>query len=416
MNSDTWQNLYRHVKAPQLDPAVVGFNVNIDRIIPVTPALPESPLLCQPDLFELRARLLHSMKNCTAEEWFVTDPARYLGFTRVFSGTGSLSIGGQAGIAAVHLSSIGVPDVLCITHSAGPETGKILIKANVRVLALNPETTGPEDEIHLVFEYPPGLVPLAEGAISRNNRFIVSPACDPASAFIPGAIEGKVISAVSRYTRVFLSGYQYFSHDSEFVRAAGQIQHMKTDNPSMRVHVECVSVTDDAVIGGFARRILPVADSIGLNEHELLLLLHHLCPEDSAYDISRHLSAHELVRGALFVCRKSGIRRLHLHTFGYYVLVIKKESASPGDSLNALLFAALTTVRVAQGSTNEISPVGLRALEQIEKAIGPCQSPGIYVAGTHWIIVIPTIIAHNITKSSGLGDILSSTAFVADRF
>lgn len=416
MNSDTWQKLYRYVRTPQLDPAVAGFNVNIDRIIPVTAALLKSPLLCQPDLAELRARLLHSMETCTAEEWFVTDPARYQRFTRVFAGTGSLSIGGQAGIAAVHLSSIGVPEVICITHSAGPETGKILASAGVRVLAINPGTTGPADEIHLVFEYPPGLVPLAPGVIPRNNRFIASPACDPASALVPEEIAGKVISTISRYTRVFLSGYQYLSHDSEFVRAADQILHMKNQNPSMRVHVECVSVTDDAVIGGFARHILPVADSIGLNEHELLLLLHHLCPQEPAYDSSGHLSPGELVRGALLVCKKSDVRRLHLHTFGYYVLVTKKESACPDDSFNALLFASLTTVNAAQGSTTEISPVGLSALEQIEETIGPCQSPGVFVSGTHRVMVIPTIIAHNITKSSGLGDILSSTAFVADRF
>jgi ADP-dependent phosphofructokinase/glucokinase len=416
MKSDMWQKLYRDVKELHLNSAVVGFNVNLDRIITVTPDLLQSQLLNHPDLYELRSRLLHSMQACTAEEWFVTDRSRYQQFTRAFSDNGSLSIGGQAGIAAVHLASIGVPDVLCITHSAGPDTKKILIKAGVRVLDISPQRTDPSDTIHLVFEYAPGLLPVADGVVPRNNRFIASPAGDPESALIPGGIAETVISRVSLYTRVFLSGYQYLSLPGEFARAADQILRMKMNNPLMRVHVECVSVTDDAVIGGFARHILPAADSIGLNEHELLLLLHHLIPQEPGYGISGHLSPAELVKGALLVCRKSGLRRLHLHTFGYYVLVLRADCAHPDESLNALLFASLTTVHAAQGSSMDISPVGIGALEQVEDAFGPPLSPGIFPADTHTIIVIPTIIAHAILKSSGLGDILSSTAFVADRF
>jgi ADP-dependent phosphofructokinase/glucokinase len=416
MNSDTWQKLYHDVRSPQLHPAVVGFNVNPDRIITVTPALLQSPLLTRPELFELRSRLLHSMQTCTAEEWFVTDRSRYQQFARVFLGAGSLVIGGQAGIAAVHLASIGVPDVLCITHSAGPDTKKILISAGVHVLDISTQRTDPPDTIHLVFEYPPGLVPVDEGVVPRNNRFIASPAGEPESALIPEDIADAVISKVSHYTRVFLSGYQYLVLAKEFARAADQILRMKKNAPRMRVHIECVSVTDDAVIGGFARYILPAADSIGLNEHELLLLLHHLCPQEPGYGIVKNLSPVQLVKGALEICRKSGLRRLHLHTFGYYVLVLERNCAYPDVSLNALLFASLTAAHAAQGSSMDLSPVGIGALEQVEDAFGPPLSPGIFPADTYTIIVIPTIIAHAILKSSGLGDILSSTAFVADRF
>jgi ADP-dependent phosphofructokinase/glucokinase len=416
MNNDTWQKLYQEVRTPLLKPAVVGFNVNLDRIIPVTPALLQFPLLTHPDLFELRARLLHSMQTCTATEWFVTDRTRYQQFTRVFSGTGSLAIGGQAGIAAVHLASIGVPEVLCITHSAGPDTGKILISAGVSVLDLNPKKTDPPDSVHLVFEYSPGLVPVAEGVVPRNNRFIASPAGDPESALIPVDCADAVFLRILPYPCVFLSGYQYLLHDGEFARAADQILRMKKNAPWMRVHIECVSVTDDAVIGGFVRYILPAADSIGLNEHELFLLLHHLYPREPGYGIVKNLSSVQLVKGALDVCRKSGLRRLHLHTFGYYVLVLRKDCAHPGVSLNALLFASRATAHAAQGRSTDISPVGIRALKEVEDAFGPQLSPGIFSVDTHTIIVIPTIIAHTITKSSGLGDILSSTAFVADQF
>ena len=416
MDDDTWQKLYQKVRPPLLNPLIVGFNVVLDRIIPVTPALLKSSLLNQPDLSELRSRLLHSMHTCTAEEWFVTDRELYEKYTRIFADTGNLVIGGQAGIAAVHLASIGVPNVLCIAHSVGPDTGTILRKAGVGVLDIKGGVGNSSDTTHLVFEYPPGLVPVADGIVPRNNRFIASPVHEPESVLIPENSRDMFMTGIFQYTRAFLSGYQYLQTEEEFALAAEQILLMKKNNDPMRIHLESVSVTDDAVIGGIIRHILPVADSIGLNEHELLLLLHHLHPYDDEYGIFGTLSPVQLVKGAIKVSRICDLKRLHLHTFGYYVLVLRKDCAHPAVSLNAMLFASLAAAHAAKGTCTDISPVGICAFEQIDDAFGPQRSPGIFLIDRYTIIIIPTIIAQNITKSSGLGDILSSTAFVADQF
>lgn len=84
--------------------------------------------------------------------------------------------------------------------------------------------------------------------------------------------------------------------------------------------------------------------------------------------------------------------------------------------LNALLFASLATAHAARGCCTDISPVGIGVLDQVGDTFGPHISPGIFLVDAYTIIIIPTIIAHNSMKSSGLGDILSSTAFVADQF
>ena len=416
MDEDTLKKLYREIRQPQLNPAVVGFNVNLDRIIPVTPAFLHSSLLNQPALSELRSRLLHSMQTCTAEEWFVTDRVRYRQFTRIFAGCGTLAIGGQAGIAAVHLASVGVPDLLCIAHAVGPDTVKILGKAGVRLLDTGSGRGNHADTTHLVFEYPPGLVPVARGVVPRNNRFIVSPVHGPDSVLVPDEAMDAFITVISRYNRAFLSGYQYLKADEEFARAADQIRSMKRNNNRMRIHVECVSVTDDTVIRGFVRHILPAADSTGLNEHELVLLLHTLEPGNPEYGISEILPPEKLVKGALLACRICGLKRLHLHTYGYYVLVLRKDCADPAVSLNALLFASRATAQSAQGSSTGISLPGTRAFFQVDEAFGPQESYGIFQAEGYTIIMVPTLIAQNISKSSGLGDILSSTAFVSDQF
>ncbi|NMB80163.1 MAG: hypothetical protein GYA23_13825, partial [Methanomicrobiales archaeon] len=41
---------------------------------------------------------------------------------------------------------------------------------------------------------------------------------------------------------------------------------------------------------------------------------------------------------------------------------------------------------------------------------------GIFTAGNYNLVAVPTLIARDITRTVGLGDILSSTAFVYDPF
>lgn len=416
MDEKIWKELYDHVCSVPLNSIITGFNVNIDRIITVTPAFLRSPLFNLPILSELRSHLLHSMHICTAEEWFVTDPRMYQQFTRLFADSGHLVIGGQAGIAAVHLASIGISDVLCITNSPGPDTKKILDNAGVHVLDLKKENTFSSDTIHLIFEYSPGLVPVVNGVIPRNNRFIASPSHTPDSVLIARDKTEAFAAAVSQYNRAFLSGYQYLQTDEEFMQAADQILLMKKNNDRMRVHVECVSVTDTGVINGFINNIMPVADSIGLNEHELELLLYAMDIHNAEQGIFERLSPVQQVNGALDICKKSGLKRLHLHTFGYFVQIVRNDCVHPEISLNALLFASRNVAKAAQGTSMEISSAGISAYEDVDKKFGPQISPGIFCHNMHTIVMIPTIIAQNVTKSSGLGDILSSTAFIADTF
>ena len=416
MDESIWKELYDNVRSVPLNSIIVGFNVNLDRVITVTPELLRSPLLNLPILSELRSRLLQSMQTCTAKEWFVTDPRMYQQFARLFADYGHLVIGGQAGIAAVHLASMGISNVLCITRSPGPDTKKILTEAGVHLLDLKAENGSSFDIIHLIFEYPPGLVPLVKGVTPRNNRFIASPAHTPESVLIPGERMDAFSQGIAQYTRVFLSGYQYLQTDEEFRQAADQCLLMKKNNNRVRVHVECVSVTDKKIINGFIHHILPVADSIGLNEHELVLLLNRLNSNNEEPGIFEILSPVQLVKGALLICKKSGLKRLHLHTFGYYVQVIRNDCAHPEKSRNALLFAARAVAQAAQGTQTEISLAGISAIGEVDKTFGPQISPGIFHTKTHTIVMIPTIIAKDIKKSSGLGDILSSSAFVADQF
>jgi ADP-dependent phosphofructokinase/glucokinase len=164
------------------------------------------------------------------------------------------------------------------------------------------------------------------------------------------------------------------------------------------------------------RHILPHTDSIGLNERELGLFMHTLRKEDTMSPSLVPSSPSTTVHDAIALADATGVPRVHLHTFGYYILILKSETAQPEVSRNALLLAAKVTADTAGLGKQILSPEGLRAYAAIREVFGPDETPGIFKENNRIVILVPAYISQNVQKTTGLGDILSSTAFVADMF
>ena len=417
MDTGTWSLLYQSVKRPQTGPVLTGFNANIDRIIPVTPGLlrdiHNQP---GPGFGALLKRLNHSMRYCSADEMVMGDPSVFSAISGFFSATGSLVPGGQAGIAAIQVRRLNPATVTCAVPGAGPQTRAMLQDAGVNSLSFGQESGNNPDRIHLVFEYDPGLVPVARGVVPRSNRFIVSPAHDPSDVIIPEEQEAAFLEQIAGCRRAFLSGYQFLKTKREFVTAARQLVRIRSVNPYMRTHVECVSGVRPRVLGLLLEHILKNTDSIGLNEQELGSFIRVLGGPGQNSRADPQSSPVARVRDALTLAHATGVSRLHLHTFGYYILIQKPGTGQPELSRNALLFAAQEAAGAAGGTGSVLSPEGLRAYADIRTAFGPDESPGIFRAGDLMVLAVPSLIARNVQKTTGLGDIISSTAFVADPF
>ncbi|RPI37574.1 MAG: hypothetical protein EHM53_10430 [Methanoregulaceae archaeon] len=418
MNAAIWENLYQTLQKPPLDPVLTGFNANIDRVIPVTAGLLRSfEQHTVPAFGILLDRLKQSMRSCSADEVFISDPSRYRELSESFSRSGTLTPGGQAGIAAVHLRRLGVPSVTCAVPAAGPETCALLHNAGVIPLTFESGDSDRSDMIHLIFEYSPDLVPVADSVVMRSNRFIVSPVHDPSTVIVPTAYENSFREQIATCRRAFLSGYQYLRTEQEFITAARQIRMIRSVHPLMRTHVECVSGTDRNVLAMMLRHIMPDTDSIGLNEHELMLFMHALKGSDPASAGAVFPSSPvACVHDAVTLAEATGVPRIHLHTYGYYILILKSETFQPEVSRNALLLAARVTADAAGLGEQVLSREGLLAYAAVREAFGPEKMPGIFMEDDRVVVFIPTYISHNIRKTTGLGDVLSSTAFVADRF
>ena len=397
-----------------LQSTVTGFNVNLDRTIPVTRELLSTGPFARRDMAEYRMRLIHSMETCTAEEYFVHDWQPYQDISALFPGSGGIAIGGQAGVAAVHLASIGVENVVCVTGSLGNVTREILRGAGVTILEFDAGITGGLDTIHLIFEYPPGLIRISEGVIPRSNRFIVSPAHEPSSVLIPEGSMGRFLTDTLCCTRAFLSGYHYLDSEREFCAARDQIREMKRNNRNLKIHVEWVSPGERERISRFIHYILPETDSLGLNEQELRLISRHLNPGFIRSPAMREVSPVSLSEEALEICRTAGLARMHVHTFGYYILIFRKEPVDPEGSRNALLFASREVCRAAGGVAGLVSPEGTRATGQVAGVFGEELSRGIFCTGGFYVILVPALMVPAITRTAGMGDRISSAAFAAD--
>jgi ADP-dependent phosphofructokinase/glucokinase len=418
VNAGVWENLYQSLQKPQMDPVITGFNANIDRVIPVTSGMLRSfEQHTVPGFDALLDRLKHSMRYCSADEVFISEPSVYHELTDSFSTSGTLAIGGQAGITAVHMRRLGITSVTCAVPGAGPQTCNILQNAGVIPLTFESGAGDRSDTIHLIFEYTPDLVPVADGVVPRSNRFIVSPVHDSSTVIIPEAFENSFLEQIASCRRAFLSGYQYLRKEQEFITAARQIQMIRGVNPLMRTHVECVSGADRSVLATMLRHIIPNTDSIGLNEQELGLFMHVLRetdPRSAATTLPSSPVAY--VREAIALADATRVPRIHLHAFGYYILILKPGTVQPELSRNALLLAARVTADTAGGDEQILSREGLLAYAAVREVFGPDQTPGIFRVGNRVVVLIPTYISQNIQKTTGLGDVLSSTAFVADPF
>lgn len=417
MNAGVWENLYQTLQKPQLDPVITGFNANIDRVIPVTPEILRSfEQLVVQGFGAILERLKQSMRYCSADEVFISEPSVYLELSESFSRSGMLTVGGQAGIAAVHLRRLGIPSVTCAVPGAGPKTCALLQNAGAIPLTFESGASDRSDIIHLIFEYSPDLVPLADGVVPRSNRFIVSPVHDSSTVIIPDASVNSFLEQIIACRRAFLSGYQYLRTEQEFVTAARQIRLIRSVHPLMRTHVECVSGADRNVMAMMLRHIIPNTDSIGLNERELGLFMHALRATDPASAVIPPSSPVACVRDAIALADATGVPRIHLHTFGYYILILKSETLKPELSRNALLLAARVTADTAGLGEQILSQEGLLAYAAVREVFGPDETPGIFRDDDRVVVLVPAYISQNIQKTTGLGDILSSTAFVADQF
>lgn len=388
---------------------------------------------------------------------------------KIFDEADEHRMGGQSGIIANLLGRLDVKTIISIPNLS-PVQRRRFYKDNIYVptvdlsgdsnsliLAPASKTTfdGAITKVNWIFEYEEGLhVNLRHNGeewniqAPRSNRLIIA---DRPPGLIPGFSDevrpflpelGKTVE------RAILSGYQYLNKDNveaQMEVELADLQAFVSQNPDLRMHWEYASIRDEVVRDKLMDTLKQVIHSFGCNEIELRTVLEDFGEEELVKAIKNEESGWNLYQGMRVVQEKLKLKRIHVHTLGYHMMCLDKDYSSQvsrKSAMNALLFSALvgtaktlvgafTTRNIRElelhlASRNPVSYKGLRDMEGVAKEMQMAgmvsdyrdfMRTGCIKDKNQWVILVPSqLTASDLLKSTvGLGDSISSSAFVFDR-
>ncbi len=431
----------------------VAFNTNLDAIEHITPNLLKQLEIEKFDskkntdakdiksLDDFRTGLINSMRLGKAMEWVIDDTKTY-NYLLDSINYDSYRIGGQAGIVANVLAHLGVKNITVYNPKLSEAEADIydpkvkafrVSKTKNTINPIRANNAFSKDDtpkINMIFEYKKGQkVKIKETSfiVPRTNRFIVSYRPKGREPFFDEPYANNLKVILKGVNRAFLSGYQSLSTDAEFFKAKVQLGLMRHANKKMKIHFEFTSEEDLKKVSKIVKYILPEVDSLGCNERETCILLKAMGKKDLADNIQNSgYSAKELFEGIRFIKSKAGLKRIHAHNINYMLCLSDKDYTAPKATRNALIFCVESAfaksikgfihhaVDLEIGRDVPVNPEGLKQLNLIDKYLKNKVDTGIYSIGKNYLVTVPTKVGGHAKVTVGLGDTVSSTAFVGD--
>ncbi|MFQ5553471.1 MAG: ADP-dependent glucokinase/phosphofructokinase, partial [Thermoplasmata archaeon] len=230
--------------------------------------------------------------------------------------------GGQVATVARLLSDFGAASVLVHPDRFNWELASLYAGTSAQVplqMASSLEYARAEEfywectpEEHYILEYPEGLA-FGDRPSPRANRLIAAP--KTRIQFHP-EWERALPEAGRASDLFFIAGLNHMGEDfdASFRRVREHIRSAKSRNPKLAVHLEMTSTPDLRKREAILDQVVPLLDSLSVNEAELADLAFLLgLPDWEAVrsDPTRQLEALHLLRAL-------GVRRVNMHTLGYY--------------------------------------------------------------------------------------------------
>ncbi|CAB49443.1 ADP-specific phosphofructokinase [Pyrococcus abyssi] len=348
-------------------------------------------------------------------------------------------LGGQAGIIANVLAGLGIKKVIAYTPFL-PKRLADLFKEGVLYptvengeLKLKPIREAYRDEdplkINRIFEFRKGtkFKFLGESVeVPASGRFIVSARFESISKIetkeelrpflddIGKEVDGAIFSGYQGLRLKYSDG-----KDANYYlrRAKEDIISLKEED--VKVHVELASIQDRKLRKKVITNILPIADSVGIDEAEIAQLLSVLGYRDLADRIFTYNRLEDSILGGMIILDELNFEILQVHTIYYLMYITHRDNPlSEEELMKSLEFG--TTLAAARASLGDINrpedyEIGLKV---------PFNERSEYVklrfeeAKTklrmreYKVVVIPTRLVPNPVLTVGLGDTISAGAFI----
>lgn len=455
-----WLEKYKIVpeqlnKLKEIESAVTAFNANIDAVIKMSGenlkklinelglSLAELEDVKQTKIFEPKdviKGIFKCFKNGIAEEW-ITEEKTVYDWLNEKIGYDRLQIGGQGGIVANALATVGIKQVIAHTNSLPKLQAEQFVKKD-NLLSFNengelkPANLINREKdialIHWIIEFDRGDVLEIEGQkikCPKSNRFIAT--YDPLNLKL--VVDKPFMDYVQKNKTeyVVLSGFHALTSNNDGVnlikKIVPELKKWKENNKEAIFHLEIASTQDLDVRKAIVCDVVPLMDSIGVNERETIDVLEAIGENELVTLCKNKTTAENLFAGIVKIKEKLKVKRIQLHMFGLYITL--QDSGfriTPEQNLNGMMTAA--TVAAAKAGTgtidnllfahgNSVSDVGLIEASNLATSIGQndLEVKGIARYRQWDLVVVPTILIEKPITLVGMGDTISSISLVAAR-
>ncbi|MHA1200872.1 MAG: ADP-dependent glucokinase/phosphofructokinase [Candidatus Heimdallarchaeaceae archaeon] len=397
-----------------------------------------------------------------ASEWIIQNEETYNYLIENLPVERTLRMGGQAGIMANVLSSLGVPKVIVHTSTLPKELKNLFVKnknlvmpihdKNGNIAFIHPRKVKNIDDrlfLHIISEIDKGdgiKLGNIKWICPKNNRFIAT--YDPPNAKLDISLSfSDGITEIATTTDVLiLSGFHMLNLKEIRIEGVKEriksilnlIQQAKQSNPKLIVHLELSSTKNEKIL----RELFNLSrknvywDSLGCNEVELTEVLNVIGESKLAKSITQEPTQAKFLQGCLKICQKLSLRRLHFHQYGSYFLLTENNYLVSNKKLKqALCYASIITAYKAQtGETKkkidleilyDLKRIDSRYTKSFKEIASVLEKEkiiyeeeflltGITQYHDYNLIIVPTLVINKPKYTVGLGDTISSTALVAE--
>jgi len=472
---DSYTNVLKNLK--KVKGATVGFNTNVDaiidfssdEIISLIKKVGADPLKLYTNILQWKGKIsspedfVTGLCGCfekgKASEWIIESEETYHYLLENLPPPKRVQLGGQAGIMANLLAELGLKRIIVHTTTLSkPMKNLFSKKKSIQIpvynkdgelVFLHPRKVKDFDEslyFHIISEIHKGdrlqLGEKLHWRCPRDNRFIAT--FDPPNAELK-ILESfqKDIEILAEKSDLFIfSGYHMLD-----VKKLGKdrlnqciqqtlelISRGKESNPELLVHLELASTKNKLILERLCYYSQKASywDSLGCNERELIEILRALKEKKLANELAKdNFNFELLLQGAIKVCEKLQLARLHLHLYGCYLLFVRKDYPVPDILLlKTLCFASLVAAHKAitgkaRGifkfgeiiDTSEIDsnlPKFFKKAQSILKKVANIVSYKNINTTDYTILATPAIIVQEPLQTVGLGDTISAAALIAE--
>ena len=448
---DAHAQLEADIAALEERPVFVAYNANVDAIVRVDeelesflerPSDPGSEPLSSPltSKRELAAAIAHTMAAGRGDEIAMAD--EFAATLESELEPDSQQMGGQAGIMTNLLTALGTAPITYtylvserqLSMFEHPEKVRYPTVEDGRVsyASLTEAVNTDRTKINWVFEFREGDEFFGVTA-PEDTRFIAA-SRPPEFDLSAGELDEAIDQVGEAVDGALLAGYHNLTPDhveagyEETHRHARDVIHRLRSGGDVDVHVEYAVTHDDELRDSMYEWILPEANVVGADTHELTMLhddagidaVEEPPSEATPFEPEEILDHYRMLEA---VREELGVDCLQLHAMEYHLAVMESyhspEALRRGlefSAVNAATKAALGHISDSEdletGLEYEPSSKGREAIELLAEHLGESAEDGVLETPT--VAACPNRVVDDPAGTVGIGDIVSSSSFVLE--